>query len=162
MKKLLKLHLGCGGVYLDGYVNIDLIKRGVVDMIGDARKLPYQDSSVKLIESYHLIEHIPRHEVPPMLKEWFRLLTLGGKIIIEFPDLDKACRRYLNGEERLLDAIYGGQRWPSDVHYYGYNFKSLRELLEKAGFINIIKQTAQDYHIKLMPCLRVECEKERN
>lgn len=159
MKKLLKLHLGCGKVYLDGYMNIDLLGRGVVDMIGDARKLPFPDSSVELIESYHLIEHIPKNEVPPMLKEWFRLLTPKGRVITEFPDLDKACRRYLNGEENLLVAIYGGQRWPSDVHYYGYNFKRLKELLQKAGFNNIVKKPAQDYHTKQIPCLRAECEK---
>ncbi|GAH03733.1 unnamed protein product [marine sediment metagenome] len=68
MEKLLKLHLGCGGAYLEGYVNIDLVKRGVVDIIADARKLPFQNSSVQLIESYHLIEHIPKDEVLPMLK----------------------------------------------------------------------------------------------
>lgn len=161
MKKLLKLHLGCGKVYLPGYINIDLIERGIVDMVADVRKLPYQDSSAQVIESYHLIEHIPKNEVPPMLKEWIRVLTLGGRIITECPDLDKACQRYLNGEERLLEAIYGGQRWPSDAHYYGYNFKRLKELLQKAGFSDIVKQPAQDYHTKNMPCLRVECEKAK-
>lgn len=161
MKKLLKLHLGCGKVYLDGYVNIDLIKRGVIDLIADARKLPYQDSSVELIESYHLIEHILKYEVLPMLKEWFRLLTPGGRMIAEFPDFDQSCRRYLNGEESLLVAIYGGQRWTSDVHYSGYNFKRLKELLQKAGFTNIVKKPAQDYHTKEIPCLRVECERAK-
>ena len=131
-------------------------------MIGDARKLPFQDSSAELIESYHLIEHIPKDEVPPMLKEWIRFLIPGGRMIAECPDLDKACQRYLNGEERvMLGAIYGGQRWPSDVHYCGYNFKRLKELLQKAGFTNIVEKPAQDYHTKIMPCLRVECEKAK-
>lgn len=162
MKKLLRVNLGCGGKYLNGYMNIDLIRRGVVDLIADARKLPLQDSSVELIESYHLIEHIPRYELLPTLKQWFRVLIPGGKMIAEFPDFDTACKLYLQGDEKMLSkAIYGGHRWSSDVHYFGYNFKRLKRILEKAGFTEIIKKDPQDYHTKEMPCLRIECEKPR-
>ena len=130
MKEPLKLHLGCGGRHFEGYINIDLIKRGPVDMVADVRNLPLQDSSVGLIEAYHLIEHIPRYEVLPMLKEWFRVLISKGKIIAEFPDFDRSCQIYLK-QGKMLGVIFGGQRWPSDVHYFGYNFKRLKELYKR-------------------------------
>ena len=161
MTKPLKLHLGCGGEHLKGYINIDIIKRSGIDMIADARHLPFQEGSAEVIESYHLIEHIPRYEVLPMLKHWHAILIPSGKGIIECPDFDKTCEAYLKGAEGLLSYIFGGQRWPSDTHYFGYNFKRLKKLLEEAGFTQIIEKPAQDYHVKTGPCLRAECQKPK-
>ncbi len=160
MKEPLKLHLGCGGCHFEGYINIDIRERQAVDLLLDVRYLFFGDNTVQLIESYHLIEHIPRYELLPTLKQWFRVLIPGGKMITEYPDLDTAFKLYLEGDEKMLvGPIYGGHRWSSDVHYFGYNFKRLKELLQKARFTNIMEKPAQDYHTKEMPCLRVECEK---
>lgn len=159
LQEPLKLHLGCGGRYFEGYINIDIMNRGRVDILVDARYLFFGDETAQLIESYHLIEHIPRYELLPTLKRWQAILTPGGRMIAEFPDFDRACQLYLK-HGIMLGAIYGGQRWPSDVHYFGYNFRRLKSILREAGFIDIVKKEAQDYHTKEMPCLRVECIKK--
>lgn len=159
LQEPLKLHLGCGGRHFKSYINVDIINRGGVDILVDARYLFFGDETVQLIESYHLIEHIPRYELLPTLIRWCHILTPGGRMIAEFPDFDRACQLYLKGNEKMLSVIYGGQRWPSDVHYFGYNFKRLKGLLKQAGFSEIVKKRAQDYHTKDMPCLRVECVK---
>lgn len=96
-KRPLKLHLGCGETRLEGYVNIDLKRTKATDMTHDVRHLPFMDESVELIESYHVIEHIPRYDVLPMLRDWHRMLIPGGRVIIECPDLDGACKGYLEG-----------------------------------------------------------------
>lgn len=159
-KKTLKLHLGCGDIHLNGYVNIDWRKTRVTDLVCDIRKLPYPDNSVKIIETYHLIEHLPRHDFPKALKEWYRLLVPGGKLIIECPDFDDAVKEYIEGNEKRLDNIFGLQRFPGDAHLFGYNFKRLKKILESAGFKNIQKREPRDYHAKDEPCLRVECIKD--
>lgn len=158
IKKPLKLHIGCGSTTLEGYVNIDIRNTPAAEVIADARNLPYGESSVELIESYHLIEHIPRFDLPPTLIKWHKMLIPGGRVIVECPDLDKVCELYLDGQDSVLALIYGGQRYPQhDTHYFGYNFKRLAALFQEAGFTEIIEKPAQDYHIKHCPSLRLEC-----
>ncbi len=158
-KGALKLHLGCGKRYIDDYINIDWRKSETTDLVCDIRKLPYLDNSVELIETYHVIEHLPRHDFPKVLKEWYMILIPRGKLIIECPDFDEAVKEYLEGNEKRIDNIFGLQKYPGDTHLFGYNFKRLKNLLEKAGFRDIRNKEPQDYHTKSEPCLRVECVK---
>ena len=159
-KTPLKLHLGCGDKNFEGYVNIDWRKTRATDLVCNIRKLPYPDNSIELIETYHAIEHLPRHDLPKALKEWDRVLFPGGRLIIECPDFDEIVKRYLEGDEKQLDGIFALQRFEGDYHLFGYNFKRLRRVLKDRGFANIEKKDAQDYHVKEWPCLRVECIKE--
>jgi len=158
-KTSLKLHLGCGNNHFEGYKNIDLRKTRATDLVCNIKKLPYPDNSVELIETYHVVEHLPRHELPKALNEWHRVLILGGILIIECPDFDKAVKEYVEGNEKRINNIFGLQRFPGDTHMFGYNFKRLKNLLEEAGFKNIKEREPRDYHSKDEPCLRVECVK---
>ena len=157
----LRLHLGCGEQRLTGYVNIDRRKTPATDLVCGVEKLPYPDDSVQLIETYHVIEHLPRHDLPAVLGEWYRVLAPGGRLIIECPDFDAAVKEYLVGREERLDSIFGLQRFPGDAHLFGYNLARLKSLLQKVGFVGITQEKAQDYHAEHEPCLRVECVKER-
>ncbi len=159
-KAPLKLHLGCGIKCFDGYKNIDWRKTEATDLVCDITKLPYPNGSVGLIETYHVIEHLSRHDLPKALKEWYRVLLPGGKLIIECPDFDASVREYLEGNEKRLDSIFGLQRFPGDTHQFGYSSKGLKNLLITSGFKNIRNSEAQDSHAKDEPCLRVECIKD--
>ncbi len=157
----LKLHLGCGDQYFEGYVNIDFRKTPATDVVCGIKKLPYPDASADAIELYHVIEHLPRHDLPVALGEWNRVLRPGGKLIIECPDFDVAVKEYVTGNEKRLDNLFGLQRFPGDVHFFGYNFRRLKTLLEDAGFVAIEQREPRDYHTKDEPCLRVEASKEQ-
>lgn len=159
-KALLKLHLGCGNQHIDNYVNLDSRKTRAVDLVCNIKQLPYLDNSAEVIETYHVIEHLPRHEVPRALNEWYRVLSHGGRLIIECPDVDELMRRYLEGDEKQLDGIFGLQRFEGDYHLFGYNFKKLKTALEECGFTNIEDKPPQDYHTKEWSCIRAECLKE--
>jgi predicted SAM-dependent methyltransferase len=154
-----KLHLGCGKNHFDGYINIDLRQTSATDLECDISKLPFDDASVQLIETYHVIEHLPRHDVPKALDEWHRVLVEDGQLIIECPDFDGAVMEYIDGNESRIDNIFGLQRFEGDTHLFGYNLKRLRDLLERAGFKEIKGREPQDYHCELEPCLRVEARK---
>ena len=152
----LLLHLGCGDRHLQGYINVDWRKTRATDLTGDIRRLPYGDNSVSIIECYHVFEHIPRHDIEPMVREWQRVLVPGGKLVIELPDFDENVRLYLEGDEFQLHYIFGRQRFPGDAHYFGYNFARLQRVLTEAGFANCERLEAQDYHRDEAPCMRVE------
>ncbi|MCX5804133.1 MAG: methyltransferase domain-containing protein [Proteobacteria bacterium] len=159
-KNPLRLQLGCGSRHFEGYINIDWRKTRATDLVCDIRKLPYIDNSVELIETYHVIEHLPRHDLPKTLKEWHRILVEGGKLIIECPDFDEIVKRYLEGDERQLDGIFGLQRFEGDYHLFGYNTARLTRVLKECGFTNLEKKDAQDDHAKEWSCIRVECIKD--
>jgi predicted SAM-dependent methyltransferase len=160
MNNILKLHIGCGTRHFDGYVNIDFRKTRSTDLVCDIRKLPYPDNSVTLIETYHVIEHLPRHDFPKALKEWQRVLVTGGKLVIECPDFDEVIREYVQGNKKRIDNIFGRQRFAGDAHLFGYNFDRLKNLLEEGGFDDVQNAKPKDYHIMDEPCLRVECIKK--
>jgi len=88
----MKLHLGCGGKYLEGYVNIDFpsnektIAKVKADLYQDIRELEYKDGSIEEIRSHHLFEHFSRVEALKLLLKWQRWLKIEGKLIIETPD----------------------------------------------------------------------------
>lgn len=175
----IKLHLGCGGIHKDGYVNMDCIKTPAVDVMGDIRQLPYQNDSVGIIECYHTLEHLPvclqafvnsdfgekYADLIAVLKEWNRVLKRDGQLVIEMPDFDTVVEDYLTADEtrkeELLLSIFGSFRNNNemDYHRWGANPYRLRYILEKAGFRNIEFKKPQDYHVATSPCLRVEAIK---
>ncbi len=159
-KDFLRLHLGCGNQSFEGYVNIDRRKTSATDLVCGIKKLPYPNDSVQVIETYHVIEHLPRHDVLQVLREWHRVLSPGGKLVIECPDFDVAVGEYIAGNEKRLDNIFGLQRFPGDAHLFGYNCARLKNLLQGTGFVFIEKKEPQDYHAEHEPCLRVESIKE--
>lgn len=156
-----KLHLGCGWEFKPGYINIDFVQNKVesVDLIADVRKLPFEKESCSEILSFHLIEHIKRPDVKPMLKHWFDLLIPTGRLILELPNFDEIIYEYMLGKGHILNHVFGNQDAEGQIHYWGYNFKRLKNDLEEAGFKNIINLPATDYHTKDEPCFRVEAEK---
>jgi ubiquinone/menaquinone biosynthesis C-methylase UbiE len=140
-------------------VNIDHRKTVATDLVCDIRRLPYLDNSAELIESYHVIEHMPHVVIDNVLSEWARVLKPGGQIVLECPDFDRTVREYLEGNEERIINVYGWQRFEGDYHLYGYNPKRLAERLQRAGFTDITFPEPQDYHTQLEPCLRAEAIK---
>ncbi len=153
----IKLHLGCGKIWLPGFVNIDHRHTRATDFVCSVVKLPYLSDSVDLIESYHLIEHISHTKVRAMLQEWCRVLKPEGRLVIECPDFDRAIERYVAGNERALMSIFGLHRFRGDVHLFGYNFVRLKRLLEECGFGSVTRHKTQDYHGP--DGIRAECHK---
>lgn len=154
----LALNLGCGDKILPGYVNVDIApsRRGQApDVLCDLHKLTFDDEGVDEILSVHVVEHFWRWEVVDVLKEWARTLRRGGKLILECPNLEAACKEFLAdpllhagaGKEgqRTMWVFYGDPAWrdPLMVHRWGYTPKSLAAVMAEAGFIYIRQEPAQ-------------------
>jgi predicted SAM-dependent methyltransferase len=138
----LKLHLGCGKVHIDGYVNIDIMEHPSVDVLNDVIKLEnFKDNSVDVIYACMVLEHLGRFNYPLALKKWHSLLKDGGTLRIVVPDFEAICQYY--NETKDLDtiycALYAGQDSPKNFHYWCWDFKNLKRDLEAAGFRNIAR-----------------------
>ena len=166
----MRLHLGSGNQIFENYINVDYKRLYGVDVQADVRQLPFKDNSIELIEIYHTFEHIPRQEVASTLKDWFRILKLDGKLIIELPDFEQNCRDYFDAVEKedwdetnmQLAYIYGGDTSaPEDAHRWGYSLLRLAHVLYSAGFRNIESGKPQNYLSERGACLRIRCRKNK-
>lgn len=155
----LKLHLGCGSVRLEGFINIDHRWTRATDMVCDIRRLPFPDGSAERIETYHVIEHLSPEDAERALLEWRRILMPGGVLVIECPDFEVAVKEYLEGNQVRVHSIFGLGRFAGDVHQAGYNAERLTGLLERCGFCDLVSSDPQDYHKDREPCLRIEARK---
>lgn len=140
----MKLHLGCGEKYLDGYVNVDFppseheIMRVKADVYADIRTLDYPPESIEEIRSHHLFEHFSRAEAIYMLLKWHSWLKPAGKLIIETPDAERILRWWMisNFRERMQLArhLFGSQEafWAYHKDYWGA--QKFAVFLNAAGF----------------------------
>ncbi|MCX5855202.1 MAG: methyltransferase domain-containing protein, partial [Deltaproteobacteria bacterium] len=156
------LHLGCGQQRLKGFLNIDMIPSPAVDLLCDSRRLPLAAGTVSRIETYHMIEHLPRHDFLEALFEWNRVLEEGGALIIECPDFDATVREYVEGKRFRINNIFGLQRHLGDYHLFGYTFNDLAEMLQGVGFREIQQEAPTDYHAADEPSLRISAVKVHN
>lgn len=94
------LHLGCGSVYLKGWVNIDLLgTRGPLDLVWDLRRpMPFPDSSVDAVFHEHLLEHLPLTVALPFLQECRRVLRSGGILRVGVPDAGRCIKSVVEAD----------------------------------------------------------------
>jgi GT2 family glycosyltransferase len=147
--KNIKLNLGSGGMEYPGYLSVDLHDKRA-SIIMDVTKLDLDDNSVAEILAIHVFEHLNPYKALGILKEWHRVLKPGGKLIMEMPDIEQLCRRFVTAPtpERygILNAVYGsvnttGEGDPSDItspHLFGWWQQSLRDHLTNAGFVDVV------------------------
>ena len=155
----LKLHLGCGPVHLDDFINIDIAPAPLAMNV--LWGLPFDDGTVATVYLSHLLEHLfyPT-DVMALFAEIYRVLAPGGVVRVVVPDIAKCLAAYARGDQ----AFFAARRenfswWPADAsllenfltyagvgpepgylfesHKYGYDFATLAKALAQAGFAEI-------------------------
>lgn len=125
----MKLHLGCGTVIVDGWVNVDyalgarIRKLPVVGpivawsgmfstawspqiVVHDLRRpFPWDDGSVDIIYTSNAIEHLKKDDGENCLRECSRVLRPGGILRVVVPDLKGYVREYMSGRLPARDLL---------------------------------------------------------
>ncbi len=88
MEEIIKLDLGGGIKKTEGFINIDKYQQqNLVDLVMDldspTLNLPYKNSSISEIRSYHFFEHIDN--IFPLINECYRVLKVDGIMDIITP-----------------------------------------------------------------------------
>lgn len=124
----------------------------IVASLTDMAAIPAE--SVDAVWSSHNVEHLYEHEVPIALKEFYRVLKLGGFALITLPDIQGVAEYVAQGylEEPLyiapagpicaIDILYGHRRFISQgnhfmAHKTGFTAHTLGQKLIRAGFIKV-------------------------
>lgn len=162
--KELNLNLGCGVHLLKNFVNIDnsftledlkskegifrfaKIEKGAEFVQADMRALPFADNTVDYIECLEAIEHIPYGDVPKAVRDWYRVLKKGGKLVIfttDFDDIAQMWVDFIKGKEFNLQhwvtmsgIVYGNQMTEGEYHRSFFTPKFFNILMQVSGFKN--------------------------
>ena len=136
-------------------IRLDIDPGNEPDIVGSMLAMPaVATASVHAIYSAHNIEHVYAHEVPVVLKEFLRVLTPEGFLVVTCPDLQTVCA--LVAEDKLTEPAYRSQAGPITpldilyghgaavaaghhfmAHKGGFTLKSLTAALQGAGFQTI-------------------------
>lgn len=146
----MKLHLGCGQVYLEGYRNIDfplsehtVQEKTIADEHADLTKLNYDHGSIEEVRLHHVFEHFPRHIAIALLAGWQMWLKRGGRLMIEVPDFTESAKLVLDENTPNRDKgvalrhIFGSNEAPWAIHYEGWTEENFVRILKSFGFTNI-------------------------
>lgn len=129
---MVRLNLASGQrPFPDDWVNMDIRDQGYpVDIVGDVRDLSiFDDKSVDIIVAHHLVEHIALQDLSAFIREWRRVLKIGGKLAVSVPDLQALASRWVKGQINAYDfnvnAFGAYQGYEYDLHRWGYNEQEL-------------------------------------
>jgi len=147
--------LGCGVdvPYFDYECTID--RYDISDKVKptyrcDLRQLPVEDEKYDVVYSQHVLEHFGRYEMQAILKEWLRILKVGGEFIVKVPNLEFALKNILDQKSTHYEwwQIYGGQSGDYDFHKVGFTVAKLKKLLELNDCLSDIVVEAKDENIE--------------
>jgi ubiquinone/menaquinone biosynthesis C-methylase UbiE len=154
----MRLNIGCGSRRLPGYTGVDAVAtRSGVDIVAPAHRIPLEDGCADEILAVHLWEHFYRWECDIVIKEWRRVLKVGGLLVLELPNLRKCCENLISGraipgkhpDQLAYWGIYGDPTTsdPFMVHRWGWTPQTLSAFLLDHGFAGIAEKPTQFHPI---------------
>jgi predicted SAM-dependent methyltransferase len=124
---------------------LDEHRRGVfrkLQYLDVTRRWSFQNASLSTIYSSHVFEHLTLHGARNCLSEARRCLSDDGLLRLSMPDLDLFISEY-RAEESLhwaTNFFEANERSEKNMHHFMYNFVSLRQLLQEAGFNRVVRR----------------------
>jgi predicted SAM-dependent methyltransferase len=149
----LKVHIGCGFINIEGWVNIDARAMPHVHIHTESIELDeFADGAVAEIYLCHVLEHFSFAEVEHLLRVFHRKLAPGGTLRLSVPDFDLLLQVYRDtGDLDVISmALMGGQDYAFNFHKNVFNATRLQQLLLAAGFSSVNRWDAiEDFGLDL-------------
>ena len=147
------LNLGSGRRILQGFVNIDRYTVQPAMLKADIYKLPLKSDTADGMFSAHSLEHLPIRRSHLALRDWYRVMKIGGTLLLSMPDIDMIMtillRKDLSPQARrwYQYTLFGYQADmecgdnvedppvdPGQFHTCGYSKQTMVEELHGIGF----------------------------
>lgn len=156
-----KLHLACGPVIREGWINVDIDEREGAFRWDLRRKLPFDAGSIDVIYAEHFIEHITLEEAEALMRDCVRALSPVGVCRLSTPDLAFLVGEYQLG--RLTEWADMGWRPKSPArminegmrlwgHHFLYDEAELHGMLYGAGFATVKNCKWRESDIPALAC----------
>jgi hypothetical protein len=159
----MRIHLCCGDIYLDGYINVDRVgtssrqpkhkvtlanyydhqlhdnKEVVIDAWMDIeRSWSFEPETADEIVMVSAFEHFSREAAERILEKVFVTLKYGGIFRFDFPDLAATMEKYKDDAEYMMRLIYGSQKNDGAYHRWGYTKESIMLKLSKQPWVETV------------------------
>ena len=136
-----KINLGCGWrnfgkdwIHIDGGDYPHLDSKDIIN-------LPYENNSIDLIYSSHVIAYFDRDEIKKIISKWYDKLKPGGIFRVATPDFNIITKLLHEGYslKEFLGPLYGKMNMGSKIIYHKttYNYNDLKTLLSECGFSKV-------------------------
>lgn len=156
---MLKANMGCGPIYMDGWLNIDISPNHKTDICCDILQHDFDENYFDVIYLSHVFEHFSYHEdAMKVLGLFYKWLKPNGILRLAVPSLEIASIAYTQGSD--LKFLYGAdfkgyyfedtacerfnffmKEWQ---HKMVYDYPQLKMMLQKVGFTRIGKRNANE------------------
>jgi SAM-dependent methyltransferase len=122
-------------------VSFDIREEVKPDVVCDLRKLPVPDQTFDIVYSSHTLEHFGFNSVQTILKEWTRVLKVGGELRIVVPNIRHVGYRLAMDQMNATDfwVLWGEQDYAKNFHATGFTPKLLKALVESLGIFEDIE-----------------------
>jgi len=153
------------------------------------QEFPINPNKIRYIFAAHFIEHLNFSQGINFLRNCYKVMRKNGIIRLNFPDLELWSKKYYENDLSFFKKYYDfsknisglpelrtkGEIFMSQVHWWDhkwcYDFDSIKDILERAGFSNIarkkvfesslpdIKKLESDAPDRILETIYVEAEK---
>jgi predicted SAM-dependent methyltransferase len=124
------------------------------------RELPIDPNTIQYIYASHFIEHLNFQQGLNFIKNCYKIMKKDGIIRLTFPDLELWIQKYIENDQNFFKKYYDstkninnlpdlktkGEIFMSQLHgwghAWGYDFDSIKDLLERTGFSRVIRKKA--------------------
>jgi SAM-dependent methyltransferase len=103
---------------------------------GDIFRLPFGKNSIDGIWNVGVMEHFTHNQIDAIMREFLRVLKVGGRVILLWPGVDSVPQKILKVTAKIIQRTTGAQTFqfhPNEIS----QLKSLREgneVLARNGF----------------------------
>jgi len=159
----LKLNIGCGTDYREGFINVDgsnSLARvdKVIDISSETLLTYFNKGEINYILANDIIEHHYHWEAVQIMSDFYALLVAGGQVEIRVPDAEYIIKSWRLKLDQKLNLLFGGQdisqghdvemdesrkKFPQFFcHKYGWTRQSMEKELQMIGFSKVITKRA--------------------
>lgn len=136
----LKLNLGCGLDYKQGWVNIDAVAEVEPDLVQDLlQPLPFKNGQASEVLAQDIFEHFTKEDGRAVMAEIARVLVDGGTATFRVPHIDSILEKYQDDKEVRNEFLYGTTKDTGifGAHKVGFTKESFFELCLSAQLVPV-------------------------
>lgn len=136
------LEIGSGESPTPGFIHHDGRDLPGIDIVCEALDIgSHVNRKFSVVKAAHILEHFPFSKSVSVLSNWRSLLSPGGQIMIDVPNLSWQTKAHADGsisDRECVEFMYGGQDYEYNFHMNGFTVATLTEDLVAAGFVDVV------------------------